>query len=113
MAAGLISGLAGSAAGGAAAGAGAGLASGAAGSAAATGAATSALSQAGSSGGGGKGGWLGTGLFGNDKYNPNPSTYAPEVGSAQSAMPNQKTQTPIAMSLLGQLPITDPALWNV
>lgn len=129
MSAGLLSSIGGSAAGGAATGAATGAAgtaagAGAAGAAsglstgAATGAGTGASNAAGAlagGGGGGKGGWLGTGLFGNDKYNPNPSSYAPETGSgqAQQAMPKPQTTTPIALQLMQQLPITDPSFWRV
>lgn len=62
-----------------------------------------------------KGGWLGTGLFGNDQYNPNPSSYQPATGNsvAQAAAPRPKATTPIAMQLMQQLPITDPSYWRV
>lgn len=62
-----------------------------------------------------KGGWLGTGLFGNDQYNPNPSSYAPATGGqvAQAAKPKAQTTTPIALQLMQQLPITDPSFWRV
>jgi len=55
-----------------------------------------------------KGGWLGTGLFGNDQYNPNPSSYQPSTGSgaSQAAMPKTgaANQIPLALMLLNQLP---------
>lgn len=39
-----------------------------------------------------KGGWLGTGLFGNDQWNPNPSTQQPALGTgvANAAMSGAK-----------------------
>lgn len=62
-----------------------------------------------------KGGWLGMGLFGNDQYNPNPSSYAPSTGNnvAQAAKPKPKTTTPIALQLMNQLPVTNPQNWMV
>lgn len=53
-----------------------------------------------------KGGWLGLGLFGNDKYNPNPSSYAPQTGSSVSsaAMPKLSIPPSAALAMMKQLP---------
>jgi hypothetical protein len=53
-----------------------------------------------------KGGWLGMGLFGNDKYNPNPSSYQPATGSSVSSAAMPKLQMPpsVAMAMMQQLP---------
>lgn len=55
-----------------------------------------------------KGGFLGTGMLGNDQYNPNPSSYAPQTGNqqAQAAMPKSKAAVkPIALQMLDSMPL--------
>lgn len=54
-------------------------------------------------GAGGSSGWLGTGMFGNDQYNPAAGDYQQGAQMSQAAMPQRHNSQPnIALALLNQ-----------